>query len=130
MLRQDYIGRLIQQLAEALARAARRVKEDQLDEADAEIAAAEQALGLPRGLELFDPRSAALLLGGGDKVVLAALLLEHRALVASARGATVAARQKRARALSLLGHATPHELGKEAAELRTRLGEASAPPES
>lgn len=121
MLRQDYIGRLIQQLVEAFARVAKLAKEVKVDEAEAELASAEQALGLPRGIELFDARSAARVIGGGDKVVLAALLLEQRALISTARGAAAAARQHRARALALLDHAEPHELTREAAELRARL---------
>lgn len=122
MLRQDYIGRLIQQLAEALARVARLAKESKLEQAEAELAEAEQALALPRGIELFDARSAALVIGGGDKVVLAALLLEHRALLLEARGSSGQAQRLRARALALLEHARPHELRAEAAELRARLG--------
>ncbi len=120
-LRQDFIGRLIQQLANFFARALKLVQEGQLDEADAEIAEAERALGLPRGMDKLDARSAALMLNGGDKVVLAALLLEHKALSAGARGNDALARAYRTRARALLEHAKPHELEKEATELRTRL---------
>lgn len=121
MLRQDYIGRLIQQLTEALARALKLARESKVDEAEAEIASAELSLALPRGIELFDARSAAMVIGGGDKVVLAALVLEHRGLLSAARGDRAAARRQRARALALLDHAKPHELAAEAAELRDRL---------
>jgi hypothetical protein len=122
VLRQDYIGRLIHQLVEALGRAVKRIDESQLDAADSEIEAAERALGLPRGIELFDARSAAMVIGGGDKVVLAAMLLEHRALVLAARGSRTEAARQRARALALLAYAKPHELKNEANELRARLG--------
>jgi hypothetical protein len=122
VLRQDYIGRLIQQLIEAFGRAIARLDEQDLDAADSEIDAAERSLGLPRGIELFDARSAALVIGNGDKVVLAALLLEHRARVLDARGAGADARRKRQRALALLEHAKPHELREQADALRARLG--------
>jgi hypothetical protein len=121
VLRQDYIGRLIEQLTQALARAAKLAREGQPSEAEAELASAEQALALPRGIELFDARSAALVIGSGDKVVLAALMLEHRAIVLEAKGDSRGAKQHKKRACALLDHARPHELVSEAAELRARL---------
>lgn len=123
MLRQDYIGRLIQQLVEAFARMTRLTKEVKLEEAEAELRTAEDALGLPRGIERFDARSAALVIGNGDKVVLAALLLEQRAALAEARGKPAEARRHRARARELLEHAKPHELAAEARALKERLAE-------
>jgi hypothetical protein len=129
MLRQDYIGRLIQQLAEMLARVAGLRKQGQPEQADAELAAAERALGIPIGAERLDARSVATLLGGADKVVLAALILEQRALSYEARGDVVLAAKHRARALALLAHAAPTELGAQADELRARLQPpASRPP--
>jgi hypothetical protein len=101
----------------------KRLQEDDLDAAAAEVDAAEQSLGLPRGIEIFDPRSAALIIGSGDKVVLAAMLLEHRALLLAARGFQAEARRARARALALLDHAKPHELKAQANELKVRLVE-------
>jgi hypothetical protein len=121
MLRQDYIGRLIQQIAEMLARVAGLRKEGQPEQADAAIEDAERALGIPVGAERLDARSVATLLGGADKVVLAALILEHKALAADARGERALAAKHRARALGLLSHATPTELGQQASELRARL---------
>ncbi len=121
MLRQDFIGRLIEQLVESLARIPKLVEEQKLDEADGELTSAEQALGLPRGIERFDAKSAALLIGGGDKVVLTALLLEHRARVAKARGDLELARRHRGRAFALLEQGKPQELVAEAAALRNRL---------
>ena len=73
------------------------------------------------GIELFDARSAALVIGSGDKVVLAALMLEHRAIVLEAKGDGRGAKQHKKRACALLDHARPHELASEAAELRARL---------
>ncbi|MFO0569618.1 MAG: hypothetical protein U0263_28470 [Polyangiaceae bacterium] len=122
MLRQDYIGRLIAQVAEALARALGKLKESKLEEAEQELAEAENSLALPRGIERFDARSAALIIGNGDKVVLAALLLERRAELARARGKADEARRGLARARALLEHARPHELATEAEALRARLG--------
>jgi hypothetical protein len=121
MLRQDYIGRLIQQLAEMLARVAGLRKQGQPEQADAELAAAERALGIPIGAERLDARSVATLLGGADKVVLAALILEQRALSCEARGDVALAAKHRARALALLAHSAPTELGAQADELRARL---------
>ncbi|MBX3130414.1 MAG: hypothetical protein KF718_27090 [Polyangiaceae bacterium] len=125
MIRQDYIGRLIQQLGEALARIAKLSSSSQLAEAEAELRSAEEALGVPRGIERFDARSAALLLGGSDKVVLAALLLEQRARLADAQGNDAEGARHRARALALLDHARAQELAEQAVELRARLDSAS-----
>ena len=121
MLREDIVGRLIAQLGRALAGIKDRLLEQKVDEAEREIAEAEQMLGLPRGIEQFDARSAALVAGGGDKVVLAAMLLELRAAAAMERGATGDAQRHRARALALLDCASPIELVKEAEALRARL---------
>jgi hypothetical protein len=121
VLRQDFIGRLIHQLVESLGRVTRLVEEQKLDDADGELDSAEQALGLPRGMERFDAKSAALLVGGSDKVVLAALVLEHRARIAALRGDAKQARRHRGRAFALLEHAKPNELESEAAALRERL---------
>lgn len=121
MLRHDYIGRLIQQIAEFLARAARRLGEAKAEQAEAELSAAERALGIPLGAERLDARSVALLLGGKDKVVMAALIAEQRAALSQHRGQAELARAQRARALGLLANAEPFELTAQAAELRERL---------
>jgi hypothetical protein len=126
MLRHDYIGRLIQQIAEFLARVAALRGEGRTQAADAELEAAERALGLPVGIERLDARSVAMLIGGGDKVVLAALILEQRALAASALGQRAVAAAQRARALAILDHAKPFELAEQADALRKRLGEPPA----
>jgi hypothetical protein len=121
MLRQDFIGRLIQQLSDSLARAFGHVQKGELEQAEGEILEAEEKLGLPRGMDRLDARSAALLLGGGDKVVLAAALFEQRALIADARDDAALAKNFRARARSLLDSANPHELRERADEIRLRL---------
>jgi hypothetical protein len=121
VLRQDFLGRLIEQLVESLARITGLVEEKDTDGAERELESAEQALGLPRGIERFDAKSAALLAGGGDKVVLAALLLEHRARIARVRGDEKLAKRHRARAFAMLENAKPQELKTEAEALRARL---------
>jgi hypothetical protein len=122
MLRHDYIGRLIQQIAEFLARVAALRGEGRAQAAHAELETAERALGLPIGTERLDARSVAMLIGGGDKVVLAALILEQKALGAEALGHATVAAAHRDRALALLDHAKPFELANQASELRQRLG--------
>jgi hypothetical protein len=54
-------------------------------------------------------------------VVLAALILEQKALGAAALGRSSVAAAHRARALALLDHAKPFELAQQADELRQRL---------
>jgi hypothetical protein len=121
MLRHDYIGRLIQQISELLARVAGLRGESRTQEADAELEAAERAVGLPVGVERLEARSVAMLIGGGDKVVIAALILEQKALNADARLEPKLASTHRARALALLAHAKPFELADQARELAARL---------
>jgi hypothetical protein len=121
VLRQDFIGRIIQQLAEALARIAKLSRKDDAEQVQAELASVESALGIFAGMDRLDARSVALMLGGGDKVVLAAQLLEQRALLAAERADELTERKLRKRALELLRHAQPKELEKAAAELQARL---------
>jgi hypothetical protein len=121
MLRQDYIGRLIQQVAEALARAAGQIQKLRLDDAETELASAERALGVRPGMERLDVRSTAMLFGDGDKLVLLASILERRAELAAARGQQSLAARLRARARALLEHAKPNELADHAAALRARI---------
>ena len=120
VIRQDYIKRLIEQLGAFMAKVAGLVSARQLDEAEHEIQQAEQALALPLGSERLDARSVVVLLGGGDRVVLAAMLLNQRADLASARGDLEGAARLRARAEQLLGLAKPEQLIREAAQLRGR----------
>ena len=121
MLRQDFIGRLIKQLGEALARIAGLRKQGASARAEAEIAAAERALGLIFGAERLDAKSVASLLGSADKVVLAAMLLEQRALLSEEKNDPLSAQRYRKRALKMMEHCCPDELCDEAAQLRTRL---------
>jgi len=120
MLRQDYLKRLIEQLAAFVAKVTGLLAAGRLAEAEQEIQSAEQTLGLPLGSERLDARSLALLLGGGDRVVLAGILFEQRAALAAARGDTRTAAQGLARARELVAVAKPRELVREAAELQAR----------
>ncbi|HEY7791571.1 MAG TPA: hypothetical protein VIC33_13730 [Vicinamibacterales bacterium] len=121
MLREDVIGRLIVTLMGGISRIRELLQEQKVEEAETALAAAEQQLGLPPGIERFDAASAALMAGGGDRVVLAAMLLELRAEVAMTRGAEDQADRHRARALTMLQHATPSQLTREAKALEDRL---------
>jgi hypothetical protein len=121
MFRQDYLLRLIEEFGHIIARVVQSMKDQRLDEAEREIATAEQALGIPPGLEQIDPVSAALVLGNSDKVVMAARLLELRAEASERRGRAADAARHRARAVRMLVCARPVELTQEAADLRARL---------
>lgn len=121
MLREDVIGRLIVTLMGGISRIRELLQEHKIEDAETELASAEQQLGLPPGIERFDAASAALMAGGGDRVVLAAMLLELRAAAADERGAAEEADRHRARALVLLRHATPSQLTREARDLQARL---------
>jgi hypothetical protein len=122
MLRQDYIKRLIEQMAEAMARIVRARTAGTPAEAEAEIQSAERSLGLPVGSERLEARSLALLAGDGDKVVLLMLLMEQRAHLAAARGDQGDAARLEARVRELLPLAKPKEMTRELEELRARLG--------
>lgn len=121
MFRQDYIDRLIEQFGRSVARVLEFLQQRDVDDADREIAVAEQALGVPPGLEHIDAASAAMVLGNGDKVVLLARLTELRAESAEQRGAAGDAARHRARARALLECATPLQLTRDADDLRARL---------
>ena len=127
MFRQDYFDRLIEQFARSVARVVQLIRRQDLDDADRELALAEQAIGAPPGLEHIDPASAAMVLGNGDKVVLLAQLADLRADAADARGAAADAARHRARALALLDCARPLQLTQEAADLRERLTSGQKP---
>ena len=121
MLREDVTSRLIVTLMGGISRIRELLQAHKVEDAETELAAAEQQLGLPPGIERFDAASAALMAGGGDRVVLAAMLLELRAEAADARGDEAKADRHRGRALALLHHATPSQLTREAKELEARL---------
>lgn len=103
MYQHDIIKRLIEQIAQFVARAVGLMREGRLEEAEAELGAAENALGLPRGHERLDDATVALLLSGSDKARLLADILEKRALLADGRGEDTQAEHFRQRATVLRG---------------------------
>jgi len=121
MFRDDALTRSIEQLGQAVTRVVELLDQQRGDDAEREITSAERVLGVPPGLDRIDAASAAMMLGGGDRVVLVASLLDLRARSAAARGAAADAARHRARAQALLDHATPVGLAQEAGELRERL---------
>lgn len=123
MFREDHLNRLVEQFGRTVERVLPLIHKQAFDEANREIAVAEQALGVPPGLDQIDARSAAMVLGNADKVVLLARLIELRAEAADARGAAADAARHRARALALLDCARPLELTRDAEALRGRLAD-------
>lgn len=121
MFQQDYIKRLIEQLGDFLARVAKLAAGGRASEAEAEIAEAERGLGVPSGAERLDARSLAMILGGGDKVVIAASLAAERAKLADMAGDPTRAEQQRDRARQLLAAARPDQLTERAEALRAEL---------
>lgn len=119
MFRQDYIKRVIEQLRGFVEGLAGQVGAGEFEAAERRVAEAEVTLGLVPGADRLAPRSLAMMLGGGDKVVALALLLECRANIARARG--LPAQPTLARALALLDCAHPDQLESEAMSLRARI---------
>lgn len=102
MLRRDYLERMIQQLADTIARALKRAKDGEHDEAMRDIDALyDRSVGLPRRLlerlELDSVRSMLV----GDKLAALVLLLEAEAELRQLRddSASAAACERRALAL-------------------------------
>ncbi len=104
MLREDYLERMIRQLAQALARILglrrRGETEAALEELDGAVAA---VAGLdPRAVEASDPALLAALLREPDRLAALGRLLAERAGVEDDRGEGERAARTRARALALL----------------------------
>ncbi len=120
MFRQDYILRLIEELARAVARSLARAKEQNFARAQVELDEAEQRLGLFHGSERLDAQSLVKLLGD-DKCVLYAQLLLTRADLAEQQhhAETRMALQQRARQLLLAAH--PDVLADLKAELLSQV---------
>jgi hypothetical protein len=120
VLRHDFIKRLIEKMAAFMARLAGFAADGKLDEADGELQAIERELGLPRGYEVLDSRSLALLLGNADKVALASLLFWHRSEIAADRGHVADAARLEVRAKQLYQTIARDELSPAALELLAR----------
>ena len=103
MRQRDYILRMIEQFAEALARIAGLKRAGKLDEAELLVRqTADSIFGPLRGMiEKVDAASAALLLEGHDKIGVYASLCAEQAEIWESRGEDARARAEYRRALEL-----------------------------
>jgi hypothetical protein len=101
MQQRDYLERLIQQVAEAVARVLGLAREGRLDDAEQELHRAWSAVVnlRRRDIDRLDDATLRLLLG--PKAPLAARLLEAEAAIADARGDAATASALRRRAADL-----------------------------
>ena len=126
MIQRDYVLRLIQQLAQALARIAGLKRSGQLDEALDDVGTTlDDLLGpLRQTLDAIDARSAARLLTDRERIEAYALLSAEEASILELIGNTTRAGQRAQRALALLleaqmlGHTLSADAQKTLAELR------------
>ncbi|MBX3218426.1 MAG: hypothetical protein KF850_40850 [Labilithrix sp.] len=102
MLRRDYLERMIQQLADTLARAVGLAKEGKHEEAARDVDSLyDRNVGLPRRmLERLDLGSVRSMLGG-EKLAALVLLLEAEAELRRLRGDEAGAAERERRALAL-----------------------------
>lgn len=103
IVERDYFLRMIQRLAEAIARAARLRNVGQLDDALRVVRETVDALfgPLARTLDALDPQGAASLLGDRHKIAAYAALTAEEAAIHEARGEPKRARPTLRRALAL-----------------------------
>ena len=126
MIQRDYVLRLIQQLAQALARIAGLKRSGQLDEALDDVGATlDELLGPLRAtLDPIDARSAARLLTDRERIEAYALLTAEEASILELMGDTSRAAHRARRALALLleaqvlGHTLSGDAQKTLAELQ------------
>jgi hypothetical protein len=122
MQRYDVIQRLIQQLAETLARIAGMRREGRAEEALVVVAQTYHGLGVdPEALRRLDSRSLALLHGSPLKLRAIAELCEAEAELMDALGRPEAAEAKRRRALELHLEADFAEPGRQRSASVVRL---------
>ena len=102
MIRQDYIKRLIEQLAQAVARALGKADPEERQQALQAVERAYAELGVGRGFLHLDAPSLRAILGTADRAraVARVCLLEAELLDAMGHGARAAARRRLAAALS------------------------------
>jgi hypothetical protein len=87
LFQRDYILRLVQQVAQVLARAMGLIAERKLPDADAELASGYGALGLDRELVgVLDATGLARLLGDDDRIAAAVRLIAGDARLRLAQG--------------------------------------------
>jgi hypothetical protein len=87
LFERDYILRMVQQVAQVIARAMGLITERKLDDADAELASGYGTLGLDRELVgVLDAASLARLLGDEDRIAAAVRLIAHDARLRLAQG--------------------------------------------
>jgi hypothetical protein len=101
VFRRDYIQRMVQQLAEALARIAGLRAQKDLDGAEREVAEAYRTLNVDPTFLSLDARSLIAVVGDPDRLRMLARLLDEEAAVCEARGDAASARRKRALAAEL-----------------------------
>ncbi len=88
-----------------------------LSDATRDLEQLERELGLPRGCDVLETRSLAMLLGSADKMALASILFWHRAEIEAERGDVVAAARLQARARALHAMLNRGELSRPVLEL-------------
>lgn len=115
LAQRDYLLRMIQQLAQALAAVVSRQREGKLDEALSMIDELRRKLfgSMGEPLARLDPPSVTLVLGALEKARAYAMILAVEADVRQARGETRAAARSRRRALEIHLEAAlrwPHEV--------------------
>jgi hypothetical protein len=87
VIREDYIIRMIRQIAEAIARIAKLRTAGKLDEALAQAERLYEELGIPRDLiPVVDSTTLADMLGRGEKIRGAAMLLWEEGHILKAKG--------------------------------------------
>jgi hypothetical protein len=101
VFRRDYIQRMVERLAEALARIAGLRAQKDLDGAEREVAEAYRVLNVDPTFLSLDARSLIALVGDPDRLAMLARLLEEEAAVCEARGDEAGARRKRVLAAEL-----------------------------
>jgi hypothetical protein len=122
MQRYDFLERLIQQIAEAIARIAGLSRQGRSDEALVVVDQTYRGLGVdPEALRRLDSRSLAMLHGPPEKLRALARLCELEAEILEKLGRQSAARERWRRALELVLEADALDLSGADAEQLSRL---------
>jgi len=122
MFQRDYILRLVQQVAQVIARAMGLITERKLEDADAELASGYATLGLDRELVgVLDAAGLARLLGDQDRIAAAVRLITHDARLRLVQGDP-----RRAARLLRSARGLYEQLAEPAQALERELGDAEA----